>query len=531
MRLDGTGQAGRRLQAWGLLVAAALAAAGIASGAARPAAARAAPPHSRAAGGFTVSLAPGKGTAGTLVRVEGRSRGGRPAHAWACWIRCGPGGLRQRVAVVWNGARFTLFLQAPAFVWRRDGRPAALPPGRYPLLLACLRGPIPGCAARPGTAARFSLTAGAPTVRWSSLPGGGPWLPAQPDSGFPGFGLGLGRVLSVGTCVGGRNSQAPELLVSRDLGRRWSGVPLPAHELGEGPGGVIGCRAVLPDPVSPATFYVAGAADPGTATPSFASPLPLYTTDGGRTWQLVPVPAGFTSFRGWVGFTSGDNAVVSWYSRAFFGQALQSDMFAEEVALQGGTSWVEVPLVCPRGAPCLWHIAGLNPAFNGGSHILGLVVSSDGGRSWFWARFAGMDLSGGHPVLSGSTVLWPAAVAWPSGTAGISGDGEAAPLLRSTDGGRHWAWVTLPAPPDGWATGGAPPLNTNLRVLPDGALLLQVWGGHPAAWLLRPRATAWCALRGSVPGQGLFLAAGRDLVWLAGGRLLSEPASDLRCAG
>jgi hypothetical protein len=477
-------------------------------------------------------VTPPSGPPGSTVRLSGRTRGpGRPTMLRVCWIRCGPGGIVQRLPVVWNGRRFTLIAQVPAFVWRRDGDPAPLPAGHYPVRVACPPGtaaPCGGQTLRPG---RFALVHPAPAMAWRDIGPAGPWAAIPPAQSTPGFGLSLGqRQAAVATCAGGLGTVPPHLLSSRDLGRTWTSIPLPVHELGDGPGGVIGCRAVLPDPVDPHTFYVAGRGDPETANLLFASPLPLYTTDSGRSWQLLPVPPGFTGQRGWAGFTSTATAVVSWYTGAYFANPLQPSMFAEEVALQGGASWVEVPLLCPHGSPCIWHLPGLNPAINDGPDLTGLVLSPDGGRTWRWASWAGMDLSGGQPAAFGNALLWPAAVAWTPAGAGIPGNGAVVPLLFSRDGGRNWTWVTLPPPPPGWAAAGSGTQPPNLRVLPDGALLLQVWGGHPAAWLLRPRAVAWCPLAGHVPGNGLFLTVGRDLVWLAGRRLAAETAQALRCA-
>lgn len=484
--------------------------------------------------GTMAAVTPAEGAPGTMVRVSGMAAAGsaRAIQAALCWETCAAGGVRERVPLLWQGRRWIVSAQVPAFTWSRQDRPRLLASGRIPLLVHCLTGQGVACTGPPHAVADFTLTAPVAALRWSALPATKlPWSPAIPSAWFPGFALGIGHPLRVGRCATSAVSGAPRLLVSANLGHSWTRIALPREELGDGPSGVIGCRALAIDPVSTDTYYVAGTADPGTANPIFAAPLPLYTTDNGHTWQPVPVPLGFDAYRGWVGFSVARAGVVAWFSRAFFGQGLQAAMFAEEVALKGGADWVPIPLVCPEHAPCLWRMAGLNPALNGGPSLVGLVQSSDRGRTWQWAHFGGMTLSGGSIALSGSAVLWSGAQAWPAGLAGIAGDAFPVPLLWSGDGGADWQWVQLPAPPPGWAAGGPRPLDTNLRVLPDGTLLLQVWGGKPAGWLLPPGGAGWCALPGAVPGNGAFLVLGRELVWLdARGVVQAASATTLHCA-
>jgi hypothetical protein len=476
-----------------------------------------------------LAVLPAAGPPGTTVRLDGTvaSAALRRATAVVCWGGCGSGGVQEELPVDWSGERFEIEAQAPAFAWSAAAWPGTVPRGPLAVAVACLTAHPPACLAAPNAEGTFEVTRTPASVSWASasrrLPDRG-WRPLPPETDFPGFSLATGGAPRVARCVAGPGGGTPVLLVSPDLGRTWTSVPLPAHELGEQADGQIGCRALALDPTDPSTFYVAGAGDPGTAVLTFASPVPLYTTDDGATWNLVPVPPGFVSTWGWSGFTASSRGVVSWYSRAFFGGPLSPALFAEEVALSGGSLWVPIPLICPATGPCLWHLAGLNPDVNGGPSLVGVVWSSDHGRTWAWARFAGMPLSGGQPVLAGNAVLWPEAVAWPVGTEGTPGGGLLAPLLASTDGGRSWTWVTLPRPPGGWSPGDL------LRVLPDGRLLLEVWGGSPAGWLLPRGARAWCALRGPVPGDGRFLVAGGYLVWLTREGLADEPASALACA-
>lgn len=507
------------------LLAAALALVSAAPPAPAASAARAAAPSAA----VVLELQPRSGPAGAAVSVTGQlsAAGPRdglpPDQAVACWVTCGPGGLRLSADVTWSDRRFTLRLQAPVFLWR-SGLPALLGPGRYALLLACLRRTAPGCEAHPDARAAFALTAAAPATPWRALPRARTWYPLQPAD-YPGFALAPGRIPRVAECADDPRSGRPLLRVSTDLGRTWGVVPLPPYLLGEQPAGVVGCRALALDPQSATTFYVAGAGNRATARPQFAAPPPLYTTDGGRHWQMVPVPLGFSAGWGWTGFSTSAAGVVAWFSRAYFGQPLTASMFAEEVSLQGGSAWIPVPLICPSAGPCAWRAAGLNPALNGAPAQVGVVISRDGGKTWRWARFAGMALSGGAPATDGRALLWSDALAWPDGTEGEPGAGITAPLLYSPDAGAHWEWVALPPPPPGWANPG------ELRVLPDGALLLHVWGGAPSGWLLRPGAGAWCALSGAVPAHGLYLELGTDLVWLGGSGVRLEAAAALRCGG
>jgi hypothetical protein len=137
-----------------------------------------------------------------------------------------------------------------------------------------------------------------------------------------------------------------------------------------------------------------------------------------------------------------------------------------------------------------------------------LLLSADGGKSW--AR-AGQPVSPGVPIcFPGALVaLSPSDELVVSSTGLVAASGEL-PVLLTTDGGRAWQIVSLPALPASD--------QPELLPLPDGAVLE---GAFPT-WLLLPAGgAAWCPVKSAVTAVTMknadpqsFTVIGSQVWWL-----------------
>lgn len=279
----------------------------------------------------------------------------------------------------------------------------------------------------------------------------------------------------------------------------------------------------------------------GTAPP-FAL-LAMVTTDGGRTWQPVPVPKGAseTTFGGFRQDASAVQAVF-WPASPPSLPASVAQRPLVEVTTDGGLHWSTGRFACPSSGPCV-TFAPYRPgncAMNGA--IQPIIVSGDAGGTWTrpaWPQYVqACDPAELVPTGSRSMLL--------------ADSGSAYLLLRSSDAGHTWTTVSLPAIPGHPATaaGGAGfnPGQGGLVILPDGSLLAWITrnGATPAtSWeLLEPTARSWCSARAALGTSGQVRVApevlGSRLWWAtwpaasdaanAGGIITHEAAwSKVRC--
>ncbi len=219
--------------------------------------------------------------------------------------------------------------------------------------------------------------------------------------------------------------------------------------------------------------------------------IALFTTDAGRTWDLVPVPAGATAIT-FGGFRYRGTAVVALFAPTGSAGGLPgTGIFTlpaqlTETTADGGRQWNSAPLSCPTTGPCLTfgpYLPG-NCAMNG--TIQAQMRSGGQGRTW-------------------STPVWPSEVdacaqaqlAPLSATEALLAD-SASPylLLRSSNAGETWQPVGLPALPGvPRGTYGFNPGAGGLPLLPDGAPLVSGQrgsGNGDDAWT--------CSCRGDTPG-------------------------------
>ena len=289
--------------------------------------------------------------------------------------------------------------------------------------------------------------------------------------------------LSSGPFAGGGQPSSAALIVTGPDPFR---APLSAQVFGSF-SGEVACRAVALDPHDVNTIYAAGAIDPGSNGP-LAFPPPVYSTDRGHKWQRVPTPAGLSSPADFVGFTESPHGVTAWFSPAATPWALNPvGRITGEKTGDGGQHWHQVSLACPATGPCAWQVNTF------------LMDSRDHGQSWHVASFRsnslhGLAYWGPDQAL---TLFEPHLFGLPV---------SQYPLLRSTDGGARWTFVSLPAPPGGWI-----PVSYagQAFMAHDGALVAQESDGSGGTtWIeLPPGGSHWRRISGSsVPrsaqGQG-----------------------------
>ncbi len=287
---------------------------------------------------------------------------------------------------------------------------------------------------------------------------------------------------------------------------------------GGGPGGAAGG--------APGVVLAAFTAAPPEGAPPVYD-VAVASTDGGRTWRALPVPAGAGpgTFSGFA--AAPDHAVVARFSSS---GASGSPVELEERSTDG-LHWHPASVGCPAVGPCLrlGPYAPGNCAMNGTFQDL-LTSGITPGRlapiTGDWP--APLDACGPGQLVATS----------PTSALVVQ---STSPFLvtATTDGGRRFVDVGLPplTVPNGTAPlgqGGSFPAGNGggLLLLPDGSLLettgtLPALAGQQAArpaaaaWhLLRPGATAWCAV-GPLEVRGARAAAGTPISppVAAGGRL------------
>ncbi len=270
----------------------------------------------------------------------------------------------------------------------------------------------------------------------------------------------------------------------------------PLAEPAAGPPSVAAAFTVSPDHQAPPVVDVA-----------------LVTTDGGSSWQPVPVPPG-AQRDGFGGFVARGTALDARFApasgpgssppaggaapagtAAAGGSGSQGTTPLVERTTDGGASWRTVPFACPATGPCVRFGAYRpgNCAMNGTTQPL---LHSAGSGLW-------------------AAPGWPASVqaCMPATLASLGARTEllvdaGSPylVLDSTDGGTTWQVLGVPPVP-GVARGTAfsPGGAGGLLLLPDGALLAWQDGGNPTAvaWhLLRAGSHAWCDAGGAFPTGG-----------------------------
>ncbi len=304
--------------------------------------------------------------------------------------------------------------------------------------------------------------------------------------------------------------------VTADAGQSWSSIPIQGAWaasattnyplLPDGRGDPAACGSVALDPTYPASFYAmfdTFLANGGSPPDYFVA---YVTTDTGRTWRPVPVPAGVDMG------TFGGFRVDGSAARALFFLS-QAEKFAErrfivQQTVDGGHTWTSGRLACPQDGPCI----ALGPQDNGRC-MLGewesVEISHDRGQSWITPDW---------PNRLQACRSFAELVGFSNGMVARIDMEDQYQLLASHEGGGSWTAIELPAQPS---------VNYYvLQFLPDGRLL-----STGTAWsLLLPGSQAWCQVPNAPAVSDVPRLIGEQFWWVAqDGSLGSFPLGKVHC--
>ncbi len=200
--------------------------------------------------------------------------------------------------------------------------------------------------------------------------------------------------------------------------------------------------------------------------------MPVYTTNDGSSWHMVPVPAGM-SIADFGGFTRTPSGIL-----ADFGSKTAT---VAEVTANGGMAWSSETLSAaePAATVLLGPVPNQNYGQMGGN-MEESVLYRTAKNSWSSTSSVG--------VLGGSSFLG----LYPHHTALLISAFSSYPVEYSTNRGKSWQYLALPTP-SGVGNDGQP--YQQLILLADGSLLASVNGITTQSWsLLAPGATRWQAV-------------------------------------
>jgi hypothetical protein len=365
-----------------------------------------------------------------------------------------------------------------------------LQPGQYNLGLQAERSQ--DASAKPRLVAQAGFQVGT-SLAWKDLAAGKPaWV--QPSAEITGSALRASPTGALLYCSVGKINISSDSktwkqvsTVGVEAAAQSSGYPLAE----ETPGSPV-CLTALADPLHADSFYATFRtmkADAG-APPVYV--MGFSTSDGGASWQAVPVPAETTAEQ-----FGGFGYQVQAIEALFDGDGPTPGPLFAELTRDGGKTWAPGTLACPEGGACLrWGPAASTISGMGSPAPQYVMISGNGGQAW---TFPGISVE-----LRAQGPFELAAFGKAGGL--LIGGSSDFPLQVTRDGGANWSVISLPALPGGGT------VFPGLQLLPDGSLLAIPDGG---AWQkLAPGAANWCALAASpLPAQPLQLIAAGDQVW------------------
>jgi hypothetical protein len=318
---------------------------------------------------------------------------------------------------------------------------------------------------------------------------------------------------------------------SRDGGQSWDSIPTNSIKDIPLPGDLVmdssssSCQSVTLDSTHLDSYYAvfSAASKQWGAPPDYF--LGFFTSDRGKTWQLVPVTQLFIQSSNETGSFGG------FYNNGKVVQALyyaaQSDNSSQSQALQvkqtddGGVTWTSIPLDCPSTGICLrWGGAPSEISGMGSGLPQEVIVSFDNGQRWSaTGQSAELRMPGPQELVALSQdedlIL--------SGNANY-------PVLYTPDGGKTWQALALPSLPgsnSGWMQG-----YSGLQMLADGSLAAMNQD-NGTLWILGPHSQTWCStsvtLQGNYPA--LLRASEKRILWFSTmtDKIESASISELSC--
>jgi hypothetical protein len=262
------------------------------------------------------------------------------------------------------------------------------------------------------------------------------------------------------------------------------------------------------------SIFAAFEVEPVNEGPMVAE-VAAFSTNGGRTWALVPVPPGAkpTSFGG---FRYAAGAVQALFTATSPPASSSSPPLIEETS-GSDQHWQRVAFSCPATGPCVTFGADVLGNCAQGLGDQPVIASANGGRDWAATALPGP--SGLGEVLP----CWPATLlALSATTTLLVASNSLLPstspfdLFVTTGTVRAWKVVTVPRFPARPGTA-VPPGPGDVVVLSNGGLLAV----DQEPWeLLAPAARSWCAVRsgpklaaGQLAVPASFTGIGNELWW------------------
>lgn len=268
--------------------------------------------------------------------------------------------------------------------------------------------------------------------------------------------------------------------LSANRGRTWRTIPtstvgtaLHGSPYRRPPSKMSAPRCATAAPTTGGTVFAAFSGVRGSGPPFYR--LPMESSNEGRSWQLLPAPAGYHR---------------SAFSRFLLqGRAVQAlfwtvanrgtPTFGLEQTTDGGRRWTPGRLACPTLGPCVTWGPAPTWTWPGICNAQSILWSGNSGRTWALPAWPT------HVCYVGTGPGGPySLVTLRSGRMALFG-GVTYPLRLSSDGGRKWTAVAVPRLPGMTTTAWYPPVR-----LAGAGTLAATWDG--LWWALPPRATAWC---------------------------------------
>jgi hypothetical protein len=279
------------------------------------------------------------------------------------------------------------------------------------------------------------------------------------------------------------------------------------------------------DPTYSNTIYGGFDSEEGNSIPPVYL-APMYSTNLGASWHVVPVPAG-VPIEDFAGFEVDGGSVEALFMTDQSYNApvgTHNGLVTAEVTSNGGSTWSPSTLGCPASGPCMTFGPYIWGYCNMSNDTQGLLLGPPGstatsGIKWTTSTW----VSSVNSCFSQQLVVSSASELF------LLDPSSEYPLLRSTDGGKIWTnWSLPPIAAANYGPDSTP--NTNSLVLaPDGSLFASITTANNLSqelYRLYPSATSWCqvprAFGSAAPDdmQPLHVDS-TDLLWSE-----SSPTSD-----